>query len=643
MLHSAKGAHRSVRVFLIMAVDLLLISLSFFVVYQYLSGERSLATGVINVYLSVLIYDLLFILSLCLAGGYFKRTLGNFARSVLSIMVAAVISHLICALLLYVKGIFLFPWILLVGAVSSLLLVASRAVQKFLFDRYLRNYTRAHRDSVPTLIIGAGFSGKMVCRELTETEGSDLLPVCFVDDDKDIISTKVCGLPVFGPTVLIPQLCKKYNIKMIVFAIPSCPADQRKRILANCEDLDCDVRIVPSLSELSRNRPFFKQALKVDVEQLLGRDAVSIENTRVAEFIRDKVCLVTGGGGSIGSELCRQIVRMKPKRVVIVDIYENNAYEIQQELKRAGFTDAVVNVEIASVRDMEKMRMLFDRYRFDVVFHAAAHKHVPLMETNPEEAIKNNVRGTYNVAHLAHRFGVQKMVLISTDKAVNPTNVMGASKRVCEMIMQYMAKHYPQTAYTAVRFGNVLGSNGSVIPLFTKQIEAGGPVTVTHPDIIRYFMTIPEAVSLVLEAATMSGGGETFVLDMGEPVKIVTLAENLIKMYGYQPYSEMPIEFCGLREGEKLFEELLMDEENLKETYHKKIFISNQLEIDGIDFKGALRVMLEAAEKNDAQRTVALLHTLVPTFKTPDEVNGNLQPVASDHAEETAQENTVAR
>lgn len=601
MLHSAKGAHRSVRVFLIMAVDLLLISLSFFVVYQYLLGERSLATGVINVYLSVLIYDLLFILSLCLAGGYFKRTLGNFARSVLSIMVAAVISHLICALLLYVKGIFLFPWILLVGAVSSLLLVASRAVQKFLFDRYLRNYTRAHRDSVPTLIIGAGFSGKMVCRELTETEGSDLLPVCFVDDDKDIISTKVCGLPVFGPTVLIPQLCKKYNIKMIVFAIPSCPADQRKRILANCEDLDCDVRIVPSLSELSRNRPFFKQALKVDVEQLLGRDAISIENTRVAEFIRDKVCLVTGGGGSIGSELCRQIVRMKPKRVVIVDIYENNAYEIQQELKRAGFTDAVVNVEIASVRDMEKMRMLFDRYRFDVVFHAAAHKHVPLMETNPEEAIKNNVRGTYNVAHLAHRFGVQKMVLISTDKAVNPTNVMGASKRVCEMIMQYMAKHYPQTAYTAVRFGNVLGSNGSVIPLFTKQIEAG------------------------------------------EPVKIVTLAENLIKMYGYQPYSEMPIEFCGLREGEKLFEELLMDEENLKETYHKKIFISNQLEIDGIDFKGALRVMLEAAEKNDAQRTVALLHTLVPTFKTPDEVNGNLQPVASDHAEETAQENTVAR
>ena len=337
--------------------------------------------------------------------------------------------------------------------------------------------------------------------------------------------------------------------------------------------------------------------------------------------MRDKVCLVTGGGGSIGSELCRQIVLMQPKKVVILDIYENNAYEIQQELVTQGFGD-IISVEIASVRDLDKLRLIFEEYKFDIIFHAAAHKHVPLMETNPEEAIKNNVRGTYNIAHLAHKHNVKNMVLISTDKAVNPTNVMGASKRVCEMIMQYMSQTYTNTKFTAVRFGNVLGSNGSVIPLFTKQIEVGGPVTVTHPDIIRYFMTIPEAVSLVLEAATMSDGGEIFVLDMGEPVKIVTLAENLIKMYGYQPYTDMKIEFCGLRQGEKLYEELLLSTENLKETYNKKIFIMDLQHIDGDKFKGDMCEILSLADSNDSVKTVEQLHRIVPEFKTPAEVNG---------------------
>ena len=312
---------------------------------------------------------------------------------------------------------------------------------------------------------------------------------------------------------------------------------------------------------------------------------------------------------------------MENKKVVILDIYENNAYEIQQELVTQGFGD-IISVEIASVRDLDKLRLIFEEYKFDIIFHAAAHKHVPLMETNPEEAIKNNVRGTYNIAHLAHKHNVKNMVLISTDKAVNPTNVMGASKRVCEMIMQYMSQTYTNTKFTAVRFGNVLGSNGSVIPLFTKQIEVGGPVTVTHPDIIRYFMTIPEAVSLVLEAATMSDGGEIFVLDMGEPVKIVTLAENLIKMYGYKPYTDMKIEFCGLRQGEKLYEELLLSTENLKETYNKKIFIMDLQHIDGDKFKGDMCEILSLADSNDSVKTVEQLHRIVPEFKTPAEVNG---------------------
>ncbi|MBQ9920444.1 MAG: polysaccharide biosynthesis protein [Clostridia bacterium] len=460
----------------------------------------------------------------------------------------------------------------------------------------------------------------MVYHELTVDKSNGLKPVAFVDDDKDLISTKICDINVYGPVMLVPEICKKYNIKMIVFAIPSCPADRKRRILSICSSTGCDVRIIPSIGELEQGSAFFVQAHTINVEQLLGRDAISIENSQVSQNLHNKVCLVTGGGGSIGSELCRQIVSMRPKKVVIVDIYENNAYDIQQELVRNGFGDMVC-VEIASVRDKEKMRLLFEKYKFDIIFHAAAHKHVPLMETNPEEAIKNNVLGTYNIAHLAHKYNVGKMVLISTDKAVNPTNVMGASKRVCEMVMQYMSQTYEGTKYTSVRFGNVLGSNGSVIPLFTKQIEAGGPVTVTHPEIIRYFMTIPEAVSLVLEAGTMSKGGETFVLDMGEPVKIVTLAENLIKMYGYEPYVDMPIEFCGLRQGEKLYEELLLSTENLKETYNKKIFIMDQQTIESNLFKSNLQKLFENAFSNDSEATVEMLHCVVPEFKTPEEVN----------------------
>jgi FlaA1/EpsC-like NDP-sugar epimerase len=365
-----------------------------------------------------------------------------------------------------------------------------------------------------------------------------------------------------------------------------------------------------------------EQIRDIKFEDLLGRDPVTFDNKDVRGFIEGKVCMVTGGGGSIGSELVRQIAKYDPKRIVLVDIYENNAYEIQQELLMEYGSALDLVTLIASVRDYNRMNQIFKKYTPDVVFHAAAHKHVPLMENSPMEAIKNNVAGTFNVAFLSLFNKVKKFVMISTDKAVNPTNVMGASKRCCEMIVQYLAQHkMSNTEFVCTRFGNVLGSNGSVIPLFKRQIEQGKPVTVTHPDIIRYFMTIPEAVSLVLEAASIARGGEIFVLDMGEPVKILTLAENLIRMYGKVPYKDVQIKFTGLRPGEKLKEELLMNEEGLQKTNNKLIFIGKQIEIDSSKFIQQLRKLRDAAFENDEEATVQALHEIVPTFVKPEEYN----------------------
>ena len=363
-----------------------------------------------------------------------------------------------------------------------------------------------------------------------------------------------------------------------------------------------------------------EQARGINVEELLGRDVIRFDNTNVKALVQDRICMVTGGGGSIGSELCRQIAKYKPKQLIIVDIYENNAYDIQQELIRDYGDKLNLNTEIASVRDYQKMELLFEEYHPQLVFHAAAHKHVPLMETNPEEAVKNNIVGTYNVSALADLYKVEKFVLISTDKAVNPTNVMGATKRCCEMIVQDMAQKAKKTKFITVRFGNVLGSNGSVIPLFENQIAKGGPVTVTHPDIIRYFMTIPEAVSLILQAASEANGGEIFVLDMGEPVKILSLAENLIKMHGKKPYKDIKIAFTGLRPGEKLYEELLMSEEGLTETSNKKIFIGKQIEVNEKELLNSLEVIRRLANANDKESVVALLQKIVPTFH--HKVNG---------------------
>jgi len=462
-----------------------------------------------------------------------------------------------------------------------------------------------------TLIVGGGDACRRIISEM-KNKDSKYRPVAIVDDDAEKQGRKLHNIPVVGGTELIPSIVEKHKIKTILIAMPSVSGEEKKRIMNLCSETVCEVKTIPHLYDLIMSADILEQAKTVNVEDLLGREVIRFDNEDVKALLRDKVCMVTGGG-SIGSELCRQIAKFHPKKLIIVDIYENNAYDIQQELL-ANYPELDLDVRIASVRDYDKIKVLFEMFKPEIVYHAAAHKHVPLMETSPEEAIKNNIIGTYNVASLANMYNVNKFVLVSTDKAVNPTNVMGATKRCCEMIVQYFAQKSTSTENVAVRFGNVLGSNGSVIPLFEKQIAQGGPVTVTHPDIIRYFMTIPEAVSLILQAGTIARGGEIFVLDMGEPVKILTLAENLIKLHGKIPYTDIPIEFTGLRPGEKLFEELLMSEEGLRETANKKIFIGKQIEIDEKEFVESIERIREIANSNDSEKTVEELEKIVPTF-----------------------------
>ncbi len=504
-----------------------------------------------------------------------------------------------------------------------LVTVAAILLFRFVFKRTFLELTEDNDEGKQrTLIVGAGQAGRMILREIENARydennpSRNINPVGFVDDDITKQRTHISNVPVLGTTPEIPKLCEEYRVSNIIVAIPSCEEEEKRKILDYCSQTKCKIKVIPYLSELlfGDGQQLIAQAQEIKIEDLLGRKPIEFDKNKIREFITGKVCMVTGGGGSIGSELVRQIASYQPKQVIIVDIYENSAYEIQQELVREYGANLDLVTLISSVRDYDKMKVIFEQYRPELVFHAAAHKHVPLMETVPEEAVKNNIFGTYNVAKLAMEYKTAKFVMISTDKAVNPTNVMGATKRACEMIIQYMAQQGGNTEFVTTRFGNVLGSNGSVIPLFRKQIESGSPVTVTHPDIIRYFMTIPEAVSLVLEAGAMAKGGEIFVLDMGAPVKITTLAENLIRMYGKTPYTEVPIIFTGLRPGEKLFEELLMDEEGLQSTENKKIFIGNQIHINPVELTVKLDNLHQAAQENDSERTVELLGDLVPTF-----------------------------
>lgn len=462
------------------------------------------------------------------------------------------------------------------------------------------------------MIIGAGSAGNMLLHDLKNSpEMSGYRAACFIDDDKTKIGRSLGGVRVVGDTTTIAENVKKYNTSVIIFAIPSCPNDRRAEILNECSKTGCEVRTLPSLSQMVNGHVSMRNVRNIQVEDLLGREPVKLNLDGVRNFLAGKTVMVTGGGGSIGSELCRQIASFNPSRLIILDIYENNAYDIQNELLRKYPELSLVTL-IGSVRDVVRVESVLSEYRPDIIYHAAAHKHVPLMEESPCEAVKNNVFGTLNMVQAADKFGVERLILISTDKAVNPTNVMGATKRICEMIIQSYAKK-SKTEFVAVRFGNVLGSNGSVIPLFKKQIEAGGPVTVTHPDITRFFMTIPEAVSLVLEAGIDARGGEIFVLDMGNPVKILTLAENMIRLSGYTPYKDIKIEFIGLRPGEKLYEEILMKEEGLKSTSNKLIYIASPLEFDEEKFYQKLEELKVSLDERRDIRSI--IHEIVPTYK----------------------------
>lgn len=462
-----------------------------------------------------------------------------------------------------------------------------------------------------TMLIGAGSAGMQTLREFETSENSKNHVVCIIDDDPQKTGRYLNNVKIVGTRRDIAKAAQDYRVEEIVFAIPAAPTQQRKQILKLCQETGCKLKILPGISQLANGEVKVQKIRDVDVIDLLGRDSVQVDLSQIAEYLSGKTVLVTGGGGSIGSELCRQIAGHRPKRLVIFDIYENNAYDIQQELRRTHPGLELITL-IGSVRDTERVNMLFETYRPEIVFHAAAHKHVPLMEDSPNEAIKNNVFGTYHVAKAADRYGTKTFVLISTDKAVNPTNVMGASKRICEMIVQTMANR-SATKFVAVRFGNVLGSNGSVIPLFKRQIAEGGPVTVTHPDIIRYFMTIPEAVQLVLQAGAYANRGEIFVLDMGEPVRIDDLARNLIRLSGFTPDEDIEIRYTGLRPGEKLFEEMLMDEEGLRETANKLIHIGQPIRISEEHFLEQLAQLETACEQNSPQIR-ALIARIVPTY-----------------------------
>lgn len=464
------------------------------------------------------------------------------------------------------------------------------------------------------LIVGGGDSTALVLREIFRHSSSEYLPVAIVDDDGEKIGRKLMGVKIEGDTEHIPEICEKFKIEVILFSINSISTSGRRRILDICSKTNLEVRIIPNIYDTVTSGTSISSAIrKIKVEDLLGREPIIFDKNQYGDYLIGKTILVTGGGGSIGSELCRQIAKLNPKKLIILDIYENNAYEIQQELKMKYASELNLSVEIATICDKKELEEIFEREKIDVVFHAAAHKHVPLMEKNIEEAVKNNVFGTLNVLELSDKYKVKKFVQISTDKAVNPTNIMGATKRICEMLVQ-MKSCESETEFVAVRFGNVLGSNGSVIPLFEEQIKKMGPVTVTHPEIIRYFMTIPEAVSLVLTAGGLAKGGEIFVLDMGAPVKIKDLAENLIRLSGFIPGEDIKIEYTGLRPGEKLYEELLMDEEGIQKTENKKIYIGHPIEVDAAKFREELEQLRNLCNCENNEKIEKKILEIVPTF-----------------------------
>ena len=596
-----------------MLMDVISVTVMYIITWVLISGRASFAEYGSQIVSSTVLFSLFFVIVFGMMGMYDSiwryAEVYEFFRCALA-SVLAVALFVIFTLFIYTDTRIPISVYLLSALFAVSITLYTRLTYRMLRNRDVR-LSGSQRRRV--LVVGAGEAASTLIHEVFRDPKTDYNIVCAVDDDPEKIGRTIMGIRIMGNTDDIPDLVNKCDIDTIIVAIPAAEEKDKRRILNICSKTTCNMRMLPDICKLiSDGKDIMSRVREVKVEDLLGREEIDLDTAR-SPHVKDKVVMVTGGGGSIGSELCRQIAASSPKKLIVIDIYENNAYDLQQDLVRRYGNSLDLDVRIMSVRDAAKVDSIIAETHPDIIFHAAAHKHVPLMEVSPEEAVKNNVFGTYNVARAADKYGVNRMVLISTDKAVNPTSIMGATKRLCEMVIQSMDRK-SSTSYVAVRFGNVLGSNGSVIPLFKEQIAQGGPVTVTHPDIIRYFMTIPEAVRLVITASELAKGGEIFVLDMGEPVKILDLAENLIRLAGFLPYKDIPIIFSGLRPGEKLYEELLMSEEGLQSTENAKIFIGNPGIFDTELFFERLEELREIAMSNDSKRTVRKIIDMVPTF-----------------------------
>jgi FlaA1/EpsC-like NDP-sugar epimerase len=604
------------RILLLLLIDAVLINAAYILAlyfrFSYNIPKEHFNCYKDNIGLMMLIYALIFI-----SFGIYKSLWVYAGTDEFLIAIAGgFIAGGLNALITTIMGSTLPTSVHIMATVLSTMFVCGFRITFRIYRRVLIMVGRAEKkQSTRVMIIGAGSAGALILKEMKMHKEINYKPVAVIDDNPLKAGTTISGVKIWGDRYEIPQVAKNEKVDTIIIAIATLEEEDRKEIIEICKSTGCKLKLVPGVYEIINDKYLLSKIRDVDVEDLLGREAIKLDMEGIAHYIENKVVLVTGGGGSIGSELCRQIIRFNPKQLMILDIYENNAYDLQNELKYK-FPSLNLKVIIASIRDKKRLESIFNEFRPEVVFHAAAHKHVPLMEDNPSEAVKNNVFGTLNLAECADKYGVKRFVQISTDKAVNPTNIMGATKRMCEMIVQAMDK-VSKTEFVAVRFGNVLGSNGSVIPLFKKQIKSGGPITLTHKEITRFFMTIPEAAQLVLQAGAFAEGGEIFVLDMGKPVKIYDLACDLIKLSGLVPGKDIKIKVTGLRPGEKLYEELLMSEEGLGNTKHEKIFVGQPMtySIEELRMKfNELRMVIEGDNK---EALVHKVEEIVPTYRRP--------------------------